>query len=312
MAMVFNLPSKLAQLRTTVTNSTPQFLLVCHIGHKYYQATSIILMGLFHLAKDIVPSDATLLMGFAGFGNVGFNVMNHLAETLDDIQTVGVWGGSSWFHKGRLETPVTMYYSPSKNLCLVVPRVPFPVTVFHFSFWEALIAELFDLDLRRYIILGGLREVTRRQGDNEWVAWVPSPMAAKDFQLSTTFGEDLAMIGPLSCLITQGFMGDRNVLAMLAYCNDDDDVEASSMALQELAGLLELDLPEAPLHRFDFQFVPSAQALLLNALDDDEDEELVFDTRGAFSSESDDDEGPLYGDGEPFYSDDEDDNSSLK
>ena len=256
-------------------------------------------MGFFHVDTHKLSKSGILIAGFAGFGNVGYYVVNHLAETLEDLETIAVWGGSSWFHRGRLEAPITVYRSPSRNLYLLVPRIPFPVTLFSPEFYDEMIEEILSWNLSSYIVLGGLRESTRGLGDTSWFACIPSPKATKTFGCERSFGDDLSMIGPLSSLIMQGFMKDLNVLGLLAYCNDEDDVEASKMALERLNKLLDCDIPVTDnVVLFDFNFIPSSRALLLSSLSTEDPEVSLFSDAGAF-------------DDTDLFSDDDDDDDEF-
>ena len=60
------------------------------------------------LNSDFVDSDTTVVLGFSGYGSVGTAVLNHIVEE-QQVDSIGFWGTMSWFHKGNLEAPITIY-----------------------------------------------------------------------------------------------------------------------------------------------------------------------------------------------------------
>lgn len=230
-------------------------------------------MEFLRLNKKALPKKATVITGFTGFGNVGYRVITHLVETME-LESIGYWGMTSWYYKNRIESIFTVYKSVKKPLIIVAPRVLIPVTASHPSLWDQLSRDILNIPAQRYIVIGGLREITRPKGDSSWAAYVVTPQYQNTYHKETTFGEKLAMIGPLSNLITNGSAMGKAVMGLLMYCNDEDDIEASQLALREINQLLDLELPQdIPLQEFDYSFIPSLQLKRdLNQYEDYDDE----------------------------------------
>jgi len=235
---------------------------------------------LFAVDPDSINKKATLITGFTGFGNVGYIVMNHLAESLP-LKSISFWGSSSWMHRGRLEAPITIYTNNEESLYFLVPRIPLPVTAAPHQFWDMMMAQIIDWGLERYVFIGGLREVTRRPGDHKWAAYVTTPEYETEYKIHTTIGEDLAMIGPLSSILTHGTSKKQKVIALLMYCSEEEDEFASETAILELNKLLDVQFPGAPLKHFDNSFVPMMRFVSEDGVervyDDNEDDDLPDD-----------------------------------
>ncbi len=236
----------------------------------------------FAVDPDKLEKGAILITGFTGFGNVGFNVMNHLAETLE-LESVGFWGNSTWLHRSRLEAPITLYKEKERAVYYLVPRVPIPVTATPQQFWDAMMATVIQWDFKEYLFIGGLREVTRQPGDDKWAAYVATPQYEKHHGIKTTMGDHLPMIGPLASILAYGISNEKSVLALLVYCDEDEDEEAAQIALKELSRLTKMESPKPPIVPFDYSFVPmmrfpSSEYEGETSVDDDSDEmELGFD-----------------------------------
>ena len=214
--------------------------------------------------NSFVDSNTTIILGFSGYGSVGTSVLNHLVEELD-VQSIGFWGTISWFHKGNLETPITVYKLESKsddekeNFILITSRLPVPVIGYEAlpdAFWKWLSSEILSWDAKRYIVIGGLREEVRNSSDDSWVTLIPTQEYSKRFGTKRTFRDDLSIKGPISFLLTEGTAFNYPILAILSYCNTYDvDIDAASMALKELENHLNLDLKSDSIVEFDASFL---------------------------------------------------------
>jgi len=211
-----------------------------------------------------VTGDTTVLLGFTGYGSVGTLVLNHIIEKMD-VTSIGFWGSISWYHKGNLETPITIYKlnqnskKNSENIVLVSSRIPIPVVGYDAmpdAFWRWLSHEILSWKAKRYIIIGGLREDVRSPTDDSWVALIPTPKYTELYGTKRTFRDNLSMKGPISFLLTEGTAYDYPVLAILSYCNTFDmDNDAALMALKELEKHLDIDLKSSKLEEFDTSFL---------------------------------------------------------
>ncbi len=214
--------------------------------------------------KSLVDSNTTVVLGFSGYGSVGTSVLNHLVEELD-VQSVGFWGTISWFHKGNLETPITVYKldvnsdDEKEKFILITSRLPVPVIGYEAlpdAFWKWLSNEILSWDAKRYIVIGGLREEVRNSSDDSWVTLIPTQEYTKKFGTKRTFRDDLSIKGPISFLLTEGTAFNYPILAILSYCNTYDvDIDAASMALKELETHLNLDLKSKSIAEFDSSFL---------------------------------------------------------
>ena len=99
---------------------------------------------------DLINSNTTVILGFSGYGSVGTTVLNHIIEKLN-VTSIGFWGTISWFHKGILETPITIYKldikskDKTENFILVTSRLPIPVVGYNAlpdAFWKWLSQEI--------------------------------------------------------------------------------------------------------------------------------------------------------------------------
>ena len=214
--------------------------------------------------NSLVDSNTTVVLGFSGYGSVGTSVLNHLVEELD-VQSVGFWGTLSWFHKGNLETPITVYKLEIKSddekekFILITSRLPIPVIGYEAlpdAFWKWLSSEILSWDAKRYIVIGGLREEVRNSSDDSWVTLIPTQEYTEKFGTKRTFRDDLSIKGPISFLLTEGTAFNYPILAILSYCNTYDvDIDAASMALKELETHLNLDLKSDSIAEFDASFL---------------------------------------------------------
>ena len=214
--------------------------------------------------KSLVDSNTTVVLGFSGYGSVGTSVLNHLVEELD-VQSVGFWGTISWFHKGNLESPITVYKLETKpsdeqeKFILVTSRLPVPVIGYEAlpdAFWKWLSNEILSWDAKRYIVIGGLREEVRNALDDSWVTLIPTQEYTKNFGTKRNFRDDLSIKGPISFLLTEGTAFNYPILAILSYCNTYDvDIDAASIALKELETHLDLDLKSGSIAEFDASFL---------------------------------------------------------
>ena len=241
--------------------------------------------GTFFKMKEEIPdlSEFDVLIGFAGWGNVGYYSVNHLVETLK-LETFAAWGNSSWFYKGRLESIVTVYIHETSKTLLVASRVPIPVTSVNPQNWDEFATELLSWNCKRYIIVGGIREETRAPDNSDWVAYAPNFSYTQKFGVQRTFGERLAMVGPLSSFLVIGTSLQIPVMGLLAYCNYEEDPEASTLILSEFKEIVGQEIT-GPLKGFDHSFVPIQQGSThthetIEAIfqeDEDEVEEEDFD-----------------------------------
>jgi predicted ATP-grasp superfamily ATP-dependent carboligase len=233
------------------------------------------------LANEL--GDYTVLVGFSGFGNVGYLALTHIVETVD-LESIAFWGHSSWYHRGNIESLLTVYRHKGAKVIIIVPRVPIHVSTVSQRFWDELTEEILAWNCKRYIIVGGLREETRAYGNTDWAAYVPSPKWTDLYHTERTFGDHLAMIGPLSSFLIIGTALRMPVLGLLAYCNFEEDPEASLFALREIENLCKLTIPhKESLHRFDYSFIPgssipenitSIDEESIDELDDDDDDDM--------------------------------------
>ena len=227
-------------------------------------SNKFIFMNQMTVDPSWVTGDTTVLLGFTGYGSVGTLVLNHIIEKMD-VTSIGFWGSISWYHKGNLETPITIYKlnqnskKNSENIVLVSSRIPIPVVGYDAmpdAFWRWLSHEILSWKAKRYIIIGGLREDVRSPTDDSWVALIPTPKYTELYGTKRTFRDNLSMKGPISFLLTEGTAYDYPVLAILSYCNTFDmDNDAALMALKELEKHLDIDLKSSKLEEFDTSFL---------------------------------------------------------
>jgi predicted ATP-grasp superfamily ATP-dependent carboligase len=210
----------------------------------------------FKYYEGTIPNDYSVVVGFSGFGNVGYLSLTHIVENLE-LETFAYWGHSSWFYKDRLESVVTAYIHHKSKTIIIVPRLPIHVTQVSQQVWDEFVLELLSWNCKEYFVIAGLREETRSSESTEWAAFVPSKAYQKEHGTKRTFGDQLAMIGPLSSFLIYGNSLNKNVLGILAYSNFEEDPEASLMVLKEIEKLVGLKVPTTGgLSRFDFSFIP--------------------------------------------------------
>ena len=103
--------------------------------------------------------DYQVLIGFSGFGNVGYLALTHIVETLS-VETIAFWGSSSWYHKGRLESLLTVYKHAKSKTIIILPRIPIHVSTIPQKYWDDLAEEILTWNCKRYIIIGITIHVT--------------------------------------------------------------------------------------------------------------------------------------------------------
>jgi predicted ATP-grasp superfamily ATP-dependent carboligase len=216
------------------------------------------------LDRDLIDSDTTVIIGFSGYGSVGTAVLNHMVEELQ-VDSIGYWGTMSWFHKGILEAPITIYNLEMKSkdgnekFILITSRLPIPVVGYEAlpdAFWRWISSEILSWNAKRYIIIGGLREEVRNSSNDSWITLIPTAEYTKQFGTLRTFKDDLSIKGPISFLLTEGTAFKVPVLAILSYCNTYDiDIDAGLMALKELEVITGLKLKSDTLTEFDSSFL---------------------------------------------------------
>lgn len=231
--------------------------------------------------------DYQVLIGFSGFGNVGYLSITHIVETVDEksIKSIAHWGHSSWFHRGNLESLLTVYKHEQSKTLFVLTRIPVHVSTLPQRYWDNLAKEILSWGCRQYIVIGGLREETRTPGSTEWAAFAPTPKWEELFDHNRTFGDHLAMIGPLSSFLLLGSSLEMPVLGLLAYCNFEEDPEAALFAVKEIEKMCNITIPKKDhLHRFDYSFIPGSSIPIQfddleeeeeNSFDDDDDEDDI-------------------------------------
>ncbi|MHA2358015.1 MAG: PAC2 family protein [Candidatus Heimdallarchaeaceae archaeon] len=248
------------------------------------------------LNVDSIDSDTTVVLGFSGYGSVGTAVLNHIVEELP-VDSIGFWGTISWFHKGNLETPITIYKlnttsnNPGDKYVLVTSRLPIPVIGYEAlpdAFWKWLASEILSWGAKRYIVIGGLREEVRNSSDDSWVTLIPTREYTNQFGTERTFKDDLSIKGPISYLLTEGTAFNHPVLAILSYCNTYEvDLDAGLMALKELENHLKLDLNSDTITEFDIAFL-EGQIEIFEEGDDSEYDEYEEDYTEEFDKYEDD------------------------
>lgn len=244
--------------------------------------------SMLKLPKKVIDriKDYQVIIGFSGFGNVGYLSLTHLVETVE-VTSIAFWGNSSWFHKNRLESLLTVYeHAPSKTI-IVLPRLPVHVSTVPQKYWDELAREILGWGLKEYIIIGGLREETRHLGSVDWAAYVPSPKWYDTYNHERSLMDRLPMIGPLSSFMTIGVTFELPILGLLAYCELEEDPSAAMVAVQEIEKLTGMEIPnKTQLVRFDFSFVPSAVVSINPNLHS----ENQIDFEGADEDEDEDDD----------------------
>ncbi|MHA1302746.1 MAG: PAC2 family protein [Candidatus Heimdallarchaeaceae archaeon] len=258
----------------------------------------------FTFDTELIDENTTVIIGFSGFGSVGRLAVNHIVETFD-VKAIGYWGPVSWFHNGRLESPVTIYQlnlksdDPNEKFILISSRLNVPVIGYNALpdiFWKLLSKEILSWKAKRYIAIGGLREEIRESSDSSWVALIPSPRYTKLYGTQRTFKDHLSIKGPISYLLMESTAFSYPTLAVLSYCNTfDADIEAALIALKELETHLNIDLKSQNLNLFDFSFIEPDSMLFWE--EEDEYDEFLESTDEDLFDEFDEEEGtPKYSD----------------
>lgn len=221
--------------------------------------------------------DYQVVIGFSGFGNVGYLSLSHFIEKLD-LVTISMWGGSSWYYKNNLESIITAYKHEMSKTIFVLPRLPIHVSSISIRFWDQLVMDILNWNAKKYIVIGGLRELKRDVVSKQWAEYALNQSWKKKFKEVHTFGDKLAMIGPLSSFLMKGTIMDIPVMGLLVYCNDEEDPEASLMAVNELNSICKLKLKKTDeLFEFDYSFIPGGEISELyedEELKDNDDEEI--------------------------------------
>jgi len=235
---------------------------------------------------DFVDPDTTVIVGFSGYGSVGTTVLNHIIEKLN-VESIGFWGTLSWFHKGILETPITVYRlnikskDSNEKFVLVTSRLPIPVVGFNAlpdAFWKWLSQEMLSWRAKRYVVIGGLREDMRNSSDDAWTTLIPTKKYTETYGTKRTFKDDLTIRGPISFLLTEGTAYNLPVLGILSYCNTYDiDLDAALMALKDLENQLKIDLESEEIVEFDFSFLENQIELFQEESDFEEEYDEEFD-----------------------------------
>ncbi len=210
----------------------------------------------FKLPEFSVPQDYNLLIGFAGYGNVGYLIANHMVEDLE-VETIATWGNTTWFYNGQLESLLTLYAHHKSKTLILTSRFPVSVTSIPHENWEELALEVLSWNCKAYYILGGLREETRTNNSDKWYVFAPTKKYIETYHLDLSLDEKLTMIGPLSAFLSLGTSLKVPVLGILFYCNFEEDPEASLLGLGVIKDLLQIDdLSVDSLKFFDFSFIP--------------------------------------------------------
>ncbi|MHA2098333.1 MAG: PAC2 family protein [Candidatus Kariarchaeaceae archaeon] len=220
----------------------------------------ITISGLLNIPKTKIDSikEYKVVIGFSGFGNVGYLSLTHIVETVE-VKSIAYWGNSSWYHKNRLESLLTVYEHAESKTIIVLPRLPVHVSSVPQKYWDELAKEILGWKCNEYIIIGGLREETRHFGSVDWAAYVPSPAWMEKYNRKRTLNDHLPMIGPLSSFISIGSTYELPVLGLLAYCELEEDPSAALVVIAELEKLTGIIIPKkSELVRFDFSFVPNS------------------------------------------------------
>ena len=233
-----------------------------------------------------------VIIGFSGFGNVGYLSLTHLIETLD-LKSIAFWGHTTWFHKNRLESLLTVFEHEETKTILIAPRLPIHVTTIPQRYWDALATEILAWNCKKYFIIAGLREETRNTTSREWAAYVTTPLWEQKYSPKKNLRDRLAMIGPLSSFISLGTSLDQAVLGILAYCNYEEDPESAINVLKEIERLCNFPVEiNGALSRFDFSFVPNGT--LPVDFSELEDQEYGLEEELGENDENDDDDLPGY------------------
>ncbi len=235
---------------------------------------------------NLVNSNTTVIVGFSGYGSVGTTVLNHIIEKLS-VESIGFWGTLSWFHKGALETPITIYNLKLKskdekeNFILITSRLPIPVVGYNAlpdAFWKWLSQEILSWKAKRYVVVGGLREDIRNSSDDSWTTLIPTRKYSEIYGTQRTFKDDLTIKGPISFLLTEGTAFNLPILGILSYCNTYDvDLDAALMALKDLEKQLDLDLDSTEIKEFDFSFLDNQVEFFQDESEFDEDFEPEYE-----------------------------------
>ncbi len=244
----------------------------------------------FNIDPSIIDENTTIIMGFTGYGSVGTLSTNHIIE-MCDVNSVGFLGGTSWFYNDNLETPITVYSLNVKSkkvqnekFIIISSRLPLPVVGYNAlpdAFWSMLIKEILSWKAKRYIIFGGLREEFRSNDDETWITLVPTPKYSELYGTKRTFKERLSIKGPLHFLLTEGTAANLPVLAIMSYCNIEEDTDAALLSLKELEHQLGVDLHAQEIAQFDSSFLETEVDLFETDMDEDyedfEDEDEEFE-----------------------------------
>ena len=199
--------------------------------------------------------DYQVIMGFAGFGNIGYLTLSHIIETTS-VKSFSFWGNHSWYYRENLESTLTAYIHEESKSIIITTRLPIFVSAMTNQFWTGLVSDILEWNCRRYIVIGGLKEETRLPQSTDWAAFVPTTEWTEQFGHKRSFADKLTMIGPLSSLLMLGTSMKKPVMGLLAYCNLEEDPDASLYALEKIEQIAGIKIPEKKeLKLFDFTFL---------------------------------------------------------
>jgi len=226
-----------------------------------------------NILKEI--KDYQVVIGFSGFGNVGYLSLTHMSEVLE-LETLAVWGSTSWFYKGRLESLLTVYKHKKSKTILVTSRVPIHVATIPQKYWDELTEEILLWNCKKYIYIAGLREDTRLKESSNWIVYAPTNRWVEYYEEYSTpkINDKLTMIGPLNSFLQIGTSFNKAVLGLLIYCNFEEDREATRLALDSLEKITGISISNKEnILSFDYSFIPNNQNIIPNTLIEDEDNE---------------------------------------
>lgn len=178
------------------------------------------------------------------------------------MEPVGFFGNSTWYHKERLEAPMTLYQyiQGEQKYLLLCPRVMFPVVgeeALQSEFWELLVEDMLSIEgLERVIIIAGLREETRSFGNKDWVAVIPTRDYQEKFGIKRSLENHLSMVGPLSVTLMKATADKVPALAILGYCGTyQADYVAAKVVLEALEEYAGLRVGREHIIEFDTSFI---------------------------------------------------------
>ncbi len=218
--------------------------------------------------------DYQVILGFSGFGNIGYLSLSHIIETAE-LEAFSFWGANSWFYRDNIESTITAYMHHESKSVIITSRLPIFVSAMTKAFWDRLIEDILAWECRRYIVIAGLREETREAMSTDWAAFIPTKKWTKLYGHTRNFADKLTMIGPLSSILLLGTTMNIPVLGLLAYCNLEDDPDAALFTLKQIEELADINIEmKDKLQLFDFNFLSTGitqnTEIVEEDLDDDE------------------------------------------